>query len=258
MKVIGFSQLRNEHENGNLIPWLNQMSEICHKIYIFDQNSDDGSIDIYKKYNTEVIYSNTNNFFNELKCKQELLTLLQKNEGYENLILWVDGDTFIDNNFSINNSINLLINRPEITHLRIGHYNLWRSDTYYRFDGKYHNLNRTGRGLLWRNAKDLQFNIIEGLHHSNEPVRTKTQNLHVFVEGALIHRGFATDFQIIKKYENYKSLGQSGYNLERLLDEHTIEVAQLNLNLIPVHLPKNLTNPKSLKPLRDIYNERFL
>ena len=53
-KIIAFAQLRNELRKGNLQNWFRQM-EICDYIYIFDQNSDDGSQEYYKKFKNRII-----------------------------------------------------------------------------------------------------------------------------------------------------------------------------------------------------------
>ena len=258
MKFIGFAQLRNELENGNLEQWLEQQTSICDKIYIYDQNSTDGSKELYKKYkNLEVIYSDKNDFGNEIVCKHQLLQLLQKNEGYNNIIFWIDGDTFLDTTFDRQNIENIF-NQTNTTHIRLRHYNLWRSDTYYRVDDKFHNLFIKGVVALWKNAPDLSFNPRSGLHTQVSPDRLNSINSHSVLETSLIHRGFATDYQIIKRYNNYKSFGQSGYNLERLLDEHTLAVRQVNLSVIPKFIPSSNEIPIGKKPIREIYNESLL
>ena len=44
-------ELRNELSNGNLENWFRCM-EFCDKIYIYDQASDDGSLEYYEKFNS--------------------------------------------------------------------------------------------------------------------------------------------------------------------------------------------------------------
>jgi hypothetical protein len=62
MKIIGFNQLHNELSNGNLDGWMKSMS-VCDYIYIYYQNSTDGSLEYYKQSkNTVVIESPTNDF----------------------------------------------------------------------------------------------------------------------------------------------------------------------------------------------------
>ena len=79
MKIIGFTQIRNELSKGNLYNWLKQMFEFCEYVYIYDQNSDDGSKEVYKNYpNLIVVESQTNDFKNEIFCKSVLLEKLLK------------------------------------------------------------------------------------------------------------------------------------------------------------------------------------
>jgi hypothetical protein len=52
MKLIAFSQLRNELSNGNLENWFNSTA-MCDYRYIYDQNSDDGSKEFYKPFPPE-------------------------------------------------------------------------------------------------------------------------------------------------------------------------------------------------------------
>ena len=53
------------------------------------------------------------------------------------------------------------------------------------------------------------------------------------VNFGIIHRGFATDYQIMTKYNVYKSNGQNGWALDRLLDEETLQVNKLDKNMLP-------------------------
>ena len=76
MKIIGFSQLRNELSKGNLENWFQCMG-VCDYIYIFDQASDDGSHDIYSQHdNVVLIQSEENRFHEEILCKKEMLEKL--------------------------------------------------------------------------------------------------------------------------------------------------------------------------------------
>ena len=96
MKIIGFSQLRNELSNGNLENWFRCMN-FCDYIYIYDQASDDGSKEYYKKYkNTVVIESPVNDFEREITCKDILLRRVLNDHPDTDWIYWIDGDTILD------------------------------------------------------------------------------------------------------------------------------------------------------------------
>ena len=235
MKVIGFTQIRNELSKGNLHNWLKQMFEFCSYVYIYDQNSDDGSKEVYKNYpNLIVVESETNDFKNEIFCKDILLTKLLKEHPDTDFIFWLDGDSLIDNNLLKDN--NLILNsllehaiKNNIDGILMEHYNLWRSDIYYRIDSNYHDLSQ-GVCAIWRNNGNLQYNKINGLHQQQFP---NGMTKLIKIPFGIIHRGFATDYQIITKYDVYKSYGQNGWDLDRLLDETNLTVEKLPTDVLP-------------------------
>ena len=53
------------------------------------------------------------------------------------------------------------------------------------------------------------------------------------IDRDLIHRGFATDEQIMNRYNLYKSKGQSGPKLDRLIDETGLRVERLQDDVLP-------------------------
>lgn len=255
MKIIAFAQLRNELLKGNLENWFKQMS-VCDYIYIFDQNSDDGSLEYYKNFNNvKVIESPTNRFKEEIFCKQQLLTELLSEHPDVDWILWLDGDSLLDERLIGNNGKGLRElcksgSLNKIDGFYFEHFNLWRSDIYYRVDDQYHSLSG-GVAALWRNTGNLHFVANNGLHHRQYPYGL--QNI-VQTPYGIIHRGFATDYQIMLKYDVYKENGQSGWALERLLNEHTLTVKQLDLELLPDwFIITDDVNPLNKTKIRDIY-----
>lgn len=233
MKIVGFAQLHNELEKGNLENWFLSM-RFCDFIYVYDQNSTDGSQKIYNKYkNITVIQSDTNNFENEISCKSVLLDKLLEDHPDTDWIFWMDGDTIIErgaNRGSIE-GILLQADQNKIDGLLLGHYNLWRSDVHYRIDNEYHWLHNNGVLSFWKNNGKLNFPLNSGLHNNQYPNgisrKARIQGL------SLIHRGFATDEQIRNKYNIYKERGQTGWALDRLLNESTLKVLELDSNLLP-------------------------
>ena len=232
-KIVGFSQLHNELELGNLENWFKCM-EVCDEIYIFDQASTDGSREFYKKFdNVHIIESDTNRFEEELVCKQELLDKLLAEQPDTDWIIWMDGDTLLDarllerpnpeSDETVLHELLFNLDLNKIESASLGHYNLWRSDVWHRVDDQYDHFMHAGRMALWKNNGKLKFNVEEGLHKSQHPVGIRNS---VRLQFNLIHRGFATDEQILKKYENYKSRGQSGWALDRLLEESTLKVQE--------------------------------
>lgn len=133
------------------------------------------------------------------------------------------------------------------------HYNLWRSDVFYRVDDSYHSLSGN-LCALWRNNGKLSFSSQAGLHLQQYP----NGIVHgLSVPFAAIHRGFATDYQIITRYDVYKERGQSGWSLERLLNENGLEVVRLDYSLLPEWFElKDVQNPLEKIPILKIYEEK--
>lgn len=235
MKIIGFAQLRNELWKGNLKNWFKCM-QFCDYIYIYDQDSDDGSKEFYKNYNnTVVIESPTNDFHKEIACKRILLQKLLKEHPDADWIFWMDGDTLLDGRMLRNNGkeFKLILKKAlsqKIDIITLGHLNLWRSDIHYRVDNDYDWLHNHGVKAFWRNNGKLSFPDNTGLHQPQHPMGLQKE---IRIDRNLIHRGFATDDQITSRYELYKSKGQKGHNLERLLDEKTLTVEEVDRIQLP-------------------------
>jgi hypothetical protein len=252
MKIIAFTQLHNEYEKGNLINWFKSV-EFCDYIFIYDQNSTKVNKDYYKKFNnTFVIESKTNNFKNELFCKATLLKELLNQHPDVDWIFWMDGDTIL-NKFATRENIESILmtcqeKAPNIDALSLGHKNLWRSDTEYRIDNEYDWFDKNGRPAFWKNNGKLYFPEQSGLHMRQYP--NGLTNIVRIKNPFLIHRGFATDEQIIERYKYYKSQGQNGWELERLIDEETLALR----TLVKEHLPDwydvhDRKNEKTIKQL---------
>lgn len=257
MKIVAFGQLHNELKKGNLENWFKCVTSICDKIYIYDQASTDNSQEYYKKFdNTHVIYSEINDFSNETLCKAKLLNLIKEKEQEGDWIFWLDGDTFLErkaNNKDYMYKLLYKASKEGCDAIRVGHYNLWRSDIYYRVDSLYHWLHEQGVLAFWKLSSKISFPDSPGLHGFQFPDGiTKCTRPGI----SLIHRGFATDYQIITKYNTYKNRGQSGKDLTRLLNENGLQIKELDLNILPNWAPKDTTrNPFDQKLIREIYNE---
>lgn len=277
MKIIGFAQLRNELENGNLKNWFKSM-EFCDSIYIYDQNSTDRSKEYYKKFkNTVVIESPINDFTNEIKCKDILLTKLLKEQPDVDWIVWLDGDTIIDarlinqNAFVLKMILESHLDKKDVDAIVLGHCNLWRNDIYYRTDSLFHWLNEKGVCAIWRNNGKLKFESIGGLHREQYPHGIDNG---VRFKYGLIHRGFATDDQIIRRINHYKTIPDTSWDktdvedyklgsvikaetIERFLNEDNLQVEKLISEMIPDWFVINdVVNPKNKKRIREIYEER--
>lgn len=257
MKIVGFAQLRNELSKGNLQNWFKCM-EFCDYIYIYDQASDDGSLEFYKNFsNAVVIESSVNDFDKEISCKKQLLEKLLNEHPNTDWIFWMDGDTLLDGRLLRNQcrEIKMMLNAASsqgIDILTLGHYNLWRSDIFYRVDTDYDWLHNHGVKAFWRNNGDLSFPDNSGLHQPQHPSGLKTE---ARVDRNLIHRGFATEQQILTRYNLYKSKGQKGYLLDRLIDEKNLSVVEIDKEQLPDWFQINDTENPTFKKTLVIKNE---
>tara|TARA_R100000329_G_scaffold151161_1_gene146184 strand:- start:491 stop:1273 length:783 start_codon:yes stop_codon:yes gene_type:complete len=256
MKIIGFSQLRNELSKGNLENWFKSM-EMCEYIYIFDQASDDGSHDVYAQHdNAVVIQSKENLFRQEILCKKELLEKLLLDHPDADWIFWMDGDTVLDQRLLNDNYAILKDVLDESTEsgadaIKFGHYNLWRSNRHYRVDSSYHSLDQFGVVPFWKNNGRLNFSALGGLHNAQYP-----NGMSIVAElkhFKMMHYGFSTDKQIIDRYNLYKGLGQSGWDLDRLICERDLQVRQCETELLPTFIDSTTPDPTTLATLKDLY-----
>jgi len=258
MKIIGFGQLRNEASRGNLENWFRCMEPFDH-IYIFDQASTDNSKEIYEKYKdkTTVIYSPTNRFNEELLCKDELYRLLLKEHPDVDWVLWLDGDLLLDGRLLVDDNLRRLCRKLDDLGIDLpcfGHYNLWRSEKWYRTDQYYHSLHMHWFPL-WGKPQRLWFERTKGLHHGQVPQGTRVGRP---VDVSVIHLGFSKDTNIVEKYLNYKSLGQKGWELDRLIDEETLTVESLPEEIIPKWF--NVVDPESplnKSTLKELYKNKI-
>lgn len=260
MKIVGFTQARNEMDKDeNLLNWLKCM-DMCESIYIYDQNSTDNSREVYEANpKCKVIYSPINNFVKENVCKAELMDKVYKENSDIDFILWADCDYIFDGRYIKDNFKKFFEMaeqaKAEKTSVSFKHVNLWRSCNYRRLDSLYDVSYATGRVSLWNTeGRRLVMPRNSGLHTSALPVNIGPSKLEDF---HLLHRGFATDKQIIGKYDLYKGFGQKGWDLERLLDERQLDVVRIPDEYLPEWYDlKDDVDPRTKKKIREIYQEK--
>lgn len=202
MKIVGFAQLHEELRKGNLLHWLASMEAACDFIYVWDQGSRDGSLEVYRQHPKLVVVEHPRNDFNrEMVCKAQLLEKLQAEHSDADWIFWMDGDTVLERGGPARLRNAALTFSADIGIL--GHYNLWRGHTHYRVDSLFHELHTIGVYALWRNRPGLHFPRRDGLHHFQYPLPPGIDEyrfpLPITTERVgvdLVHLGFTTDAQI--------------------------------------------------------------
>ncbi len=218
MKLAGFLQIYNEESNGNLRRCLDSLSRYCDIICVYDDCSTDNSADIAMGYNSvHLIRGKINEFDKEIYHKQELLEFTMSfNPDW---ILWMDADEVVEKRGEDGAIRELCASSSKDAH-DFRQVNFWRSERYYRLDGAYN------RGIfcrLWRATGGLRYAVDGGLHRKPYPegISTiKTSDIQI------LHYGFASDANIVNKYRTYRAHGQSGWDLEQLVDEKGLRLAE--------------------------------
>lgn len=241
MKIIGFCQIRNELQNGNLHNLLKGM-EFCEKIYIFDQASDDGSHEVYAQHdNVEVIQSEVNRFVDDgprrLAAPKEFIersfpqipTILKDNPDAD-WLCWLDGDSVLEGRLLADNAQELKQQLQQCGGLgykamSLQSLSMWRSNRHCRWDNEYNDYRPI---CFWKNLKELTFpptpRVLDG-----QLMPLEVPDGHVFKnwDYYVLRYGHSTEEKIIRKYEEYKAAGQEGWLLDRVLDERGMKIAKL-------------------------------
>jgi len=258
MKLVAMLQVYNELESGNLERCMTSLARYCDAVQIYDDGSTDGSyeyiMDWWKPWtrgrvlipNTkpwcrleeiDVIRSTNNDFSSELQHKQ--LQLDRCKELRADWIVRLDADEVVEaKGEDVNNGVRELCSTDKYDSWAFHMVNLWRSPYYYRIDGSWNDVvfNR-----LWRVGEaGLKFNIENGLHKTNYPIGA-TDN-EGFAPFEILHYGFASDTEIIRKYNTYKKHGQTGWALNRIVDESTLALRRANKSWY-ASMPKHVAPP---------------
>lgn len=229
MKIAAFIQAYNELSKGHLHRCLENVSIWADEIFIYDDCSDDGSKEIYLQYTPEknIIFGKERNFKNEQFNKQKLLDLTLKNNP--DWIFWIDVDTIADKILTNNlKSILLELDSLGIDGAVCHNLNLWRHPAFARLDDSFDTCNPV---CLWKNNGKLNYSPTSGLHGQMYP---NGMDKIVRLNCNLLHYGFASEDWIISKYKMYKSLGQTGWALDRLITEGPeFKVTKIPIELFP-------------------------
>lgn len=209
------------------------MSKYCDIICVYDDASTDGSADIAESYEkVRLIRGETNAFDRETFHKQKLLEYTMSfNPDW---IFWMDADEVIEKRGEDGALREICENSDRDAH-DFRQVNFWRSERYYRVDGQYNS------GIfcrLWRATSKLHYNAGIGLHRKLYPegIHTiKTENLRI------LHYGFGSTDNIIDKYRTYKAHGQTGWALNRLIDESGLRLAHTDVRWLGGRMPQGPT-----------------
>ena len=225
MKLTCIVQIYNEMDKDNLVRFMDSVKVYCDALVVYNDGCTDGTMEYLMKENhldkhmseIEFIHGKENNFKNEIQHKQ--LMLEKAIEMKSDWIFWLDCDEVVEAKGEAG-GIRGVCENATCDAYGFKEVNLWRDPCFYRLDNAY---NDGEFCRLWRNTGELHYDDRPGLHQRQYPNgidRIETADIKV------IHYGFSSDSRIIDKYLTYRSHGQSGWALNRLIDERTLRVAK--------------------------------
>lgn len=240
MQLCAILQNFNEFKQKNLIRYIESISYYCDSLVVYDDASTDESVKFLElsqfylkkgiKFNAnevkwgdqlkqiEIIRGETNDYKNEVKHKS--LMLEKAREIGADWIFRIDADEIIEKRGE-DGGIRNLCASPEFDSYSFNNINLWRDESFFRLDNAYNDFVSC---RLWRLTDNVKYNNIKtGLHQRAVPDGLEKEKRSDLLT---IHYGFASDDSILNKYYMYKSHGQNGWELDRLIDERTLTVAR--------------------------------
>jgi len=238
-KIVCIAQIYNELRKGNLERFVKYIMPLVDALVVYDDGSTDGSYEYLLEHTPYVIRGAYNDFANEIHHKQRLLehALALKPD----FILWLDADEVLTAKATASSLQDLCTYcmRAELDGLSFHELNLWRSLSWRRVDNAYDD----GWFVrLWRVTPGISFSqTTPGLHQRQYPVNIeKIERIH---DIQVIHYGFSSTRALAHKYLVYKTHGQSGWELDRFLDESTLKLEKVPCRVFPKGLYVNDEQP---------------
>jgi glycosyltransferase involved in cell wall biosynthesis len=227
-KIVCIVQIYNELRKGNLERFVKYVTPLVDELVVYDDASTDGSYEYMLDHASHVIRGTRNDFANEISHKQALLEYALK--LVPDFILWLDADEVLTRNAETRlQELCAYCVENGIDGMSLHELNLWRSYSWRRVDNAYDD----GWFVrLWRVTRGMSFTqAAPGLHQAHYP--PSIQKIERATDVQVIHYGFASERWLAYKYLTYKTHGQSGWALDRLLDETTLKLEKVPPEVFP-------------------------
>jgi len=247
--LIGFLQSFNNVENGFLRRALRSMANLVDQIVVYDDCSTEDVWPLYKEFDCIVIPGRTNSFSREIFHKQELLTWALRYRP--DWILWYDTDACLGKSWETREATESFLTQADeqgAQLIALHNLNLWRSNWWYRTDEKFNDL---WHMVWWKNSGELHYRPTAGLHQQQFPhffedeQKAATSVNFDQPSGQLLHFGFAHEREVMRKYFTYRENGQTGWALERLVNERELVVEPAMSEWFPDWLLEEMGGPEA-------------
>ncbi len=235
MKLTAMLQMYNEMKFGNLPRYMHSIARYCDALVVYDDASTDDSVAYLDDFLSEpelysvrlkeihIICGESNDYAAEVDHKAQLVA--KAIEIGSDWIFRIDADEVIEKAGEEGRMRELCEEGLEngIDSYAFRNANLWRDPGFYRLDNSFNDFISC---RLWKNNGKLCYNQTKrGLHQRAVPDGLTNEG---WADIITLHYGFAFNESIVHKYRMYKSHGQSGWELERLIDERTLKVNKSN------------------------------
>lgn len=235
MKIIGFLQIKNEVSSGHLLRFLEWNQELWDSLYVYDDGSNDGTVELLSEHADYIYRGKGNSFGEELLNKQILLKRIQEDFAEGDAILWLDADEVL---YASRDQLKELITdtfNQGYDSISLPLINLWKSEHWYRTDHLFDALRNV---RIWKLSSKIFFPDTFGLHGELFP--RALHRTFACDSLAVLHFGFASYELIIEKYCTYYRHWQTGSSLYRLIDEEGLELQPITerLHILGERYPK--------------------
>ena len=185
---------------------LETMSDLCERLVICDDNSDDGTFELCQKYTQDLLRTNKCTWeTNELEVRKTLWNKTISEAKYGDWIVCLDADEVIDNADGLNYMLKAL--PPHVDGLGFRLFDMWdmehyREDEYWKahfypwtFAVRYD----ANKEYVWHE---------KALHCGRFPANASQRMLPTMIP--VRHYGWALEEDRIKKYERYMRIDGDG------------------------------------------------
>ena len=223
MELTLIAVCRNEAETGHIDNFLKWNAPLFDNILVYDDASEDNTVNKLKQAGINVIENEISMFRNELLIREKLLAEAKMRFQKTTWFMILDLDEILTCKRA---ELVDLIQKAEsknCTGISFKLVNLWKSEGYFRNDEYFDKVEKIH---LWKNLPKMHFSGEPGLHRELHPVTIKSIYSQDWLR--ILHLGFSTQEKIVQKFLTYRNLRQKGRSLWRLIDERFMETKSLS------------------------------